>query len=127
MRIDRRMNILLRSRDMPREQEPKVCDARPIEGVAIRSQRTRCEALSIAATVSAELEWSAGRQAFWSGSGESPFRNGQRLPQVVPTAYDQDPFDVTARVPRNVDLHVRISALDYGGVGFVSDGYLIVR
>jgi hypothetical protein len=74
-----------------------------------------------------EIEWAGGSKAFWIGNGDALSRRSERLPQVGLTSFEQGAFDITAQIPRNVDLRVRISALDYGGVGFVSDVYLVVR
>ena len=73
-----------------------------------------------------EIDSNAGSSVFWAGSSEPVTRNGHAVPQRGSSGFSQPPIDITALVPKNVPVRVRLSAMDYGGIGYVSDIHLVV-
>ncbi len=66
---------------------------------------------------------------FIIGSVEPVEYNGIKVPQLEPSGFtfSPDSFDLTSEFPKGVPVDIRISALDYGGTGGVSDLYLIIK
>lgn len=76
-----------------------------------------------------EFTTNQGTQCFVIGSNDPVYYHNQRVTQVGPNASSQAPnaVDFAQYLPKNTTIKVKISALDYGGVGGVSNIYLIVR
>lgn len=73
-----------------------------------------------------EIESNAGSTAFWAGMSEPVTRNGQPVPQRGSSSVSQPPIDITALLPKNTPVRLRLSALDYGGIGYVSEIHVVV-
>jgi len=76
-----------------------------------------------------ELNSPEGTRRFVIGTVEPVTYDGADVPQLKPAGFTFGPgtFDLAEQFPKGVPVTVRISALDYGRTGGVSELYLIVR
>jgi hypothetical protein len=63
------------------------------------------------------------------GAAEPVYYNGERVQQVGSNKFDFNPgeIDLTGYFPQGVPVELKVSALDYGGSGYVSNVYLIIQ
>lgn len=69
---------------------------------------------------------SAGSGSFTVGGHEPVYFNNRRLRQVGPNNHSQN-IELTKYLPQGAALDLRVYALDYGGVGGISDVYLLIK
>lgn len=76
-----------------------------------------------------EISSSSGTNRFVVGTVEPVSFDGQGVPQVGPSGFSFSPgsLDLTDLFPKGEPVELKVSALDYGGVGGVSDVYLIIK
>lgn len=76
-----------------------------------------------------ELSSPEGTARFIIGTVEPVTCSGVKVLQLTPAGFTFGPgtFELAEQFPKGVAVDLKISALDYGGVGGVSDLYLIVR
>jgi hypothetical protein len=63
------------------------------------------------------------------GAADPVYYNGERVQQVGSNKFDFNPgeIDLTGYFPQGVPVELKVSALDYGGSGYVSNVYLIIQ
>ena len=69
---------------------------------------------------------SAGSGSFTVGGHEPVYFNNHRLRQVGSNSQNQN-IELTKYLPQGAGLDLRVYALDYGGVGGISDVYLLIK
>jgi hypothetical protein len=68
----------------------------------------------------------AGSGDFVLGHHEPVYANNRRLPKVGPQGFSLS-LELTKHLPQGVAMDFWAYAMDYGGVGYVSDVYLIIQ
>lgn len=76
-----------------------------------------------------ELTSSAGTKRFVLGTVEPVSYEGHDVPNIGPSAFTFAPgaLDLTDQFPKGESVKIKVSALDYGGTGGVSDVFLIIQ
>ena len=76
-----------------------------------------------------EISSDEGTKRFIAGVSEPVSYKGRELKRLggSSTNFNAGDIDLTALLPKNETVQLRISALDYGGVGHISDLFLIIK
>lgn len=76
-----------------------------------------------------EIQTGMGTKYLFCGDADPVSYNGQKVQQVGPSSFsfDAGEVDLTSYFPKGVPVQLKVSALDYGGIGHVSDVYLIIQ